>query len=116
MGLRETGGLNGFSVQVEPLESAKAVGLRYVSDEIPGYHRKRQGKSFEYYDERGRRLREAKALARIKSLVIPPAWRNVWICPWEHGHLQATGRDARGRKQHRYHPKWREVRDENKYT
>jgi DNA topoisomerase-1 len=116
MGLKETRGANGSSMQIDPLESARAVGLRYVTDEIPGYHRKRHGKSFGYYDEHGRRLRETKQLARIKSLVIPPAWKDVWICPWDHGHLQATGRDARGRKQHRYHPKWREVRDETKYT
>src|SRR4051812_6180216 len=116
MSLSGIGALDGFSVQIKPLESARAVGLRYVTDEIPGYHRKRSGKSFIYEDQRGRPLRAKGELARIKSLVIPPAWKDVWICPWANGHMQATGRDARGRKQHRYHPKWREVRDETKYA
>jgi DNA topoisomerase-1 len=91
------------------------AGLRYVSDTIPGIRRRRAGKGFYYVDAEGKRVREKETLSRIKSLVIPPAWTGVWICPNPKGHLQATGRDARGRKQSRYHPRWREVRDETKY-
>ena len=104
------------SLPTEPAQSAKAVGLRHVSDEGPGFQRKRSGKDFVYLDERGKPLKDEKHLARIKSLAIPPAWIDVWICPHENGHLQATGRDARGRKQHRYHSRWREVRDETKFA
>jgi DNA topoisomerase-1 len=100
----------------EPVESARAAGLRYVSDEIPGFSRVRRGQGFRYLDQNGKALRDAAHLRRIKSLAIPPAWTDVWICPLENGHLQSTGRDARRRKQHRYHSKWREVRDETKYT
>ncbi len=99
----------------DPVESAKAAGLRYVTDAKPGIGRKRHGKNFRYIDPDGRPVRDAETLGRIKSLVIPPAWQNVWICPNPKGHLQATGRDARGRKQSRYHPHWRQVRDETKY-
>jgi DNA topoisomerase I len=99
----------------DPVESAKAAGLRYVTDAQPGIHRKRRGTGFGYVDAAGKRLRDKEALKRIKSLVIPPAWRDVWICTNPKGHLQVTGRDARGRKQSRYHPRWREVRDETKY-
>ena len=104
------------SLPTEPTDSARAIGLRYVSDESPGFRRKRVGKGFVYFDEHGKPLRDAQHLARIKSLAIPPAWTEVWICPHPTGHLQATGRDARGRKQHRYHPRWREVRDETKFA
>jgi DNA topoisomerase I len=98
------------------VEAAKQARLRYVTDDTPGITRKRAGKSsFTYFDRDGKRITDADTLARIKSLVIPPAWTEVWICPDENGHLQATGRDARGRKQHRYHPRYREVRDEAKY-
>lgn len=103
------------STQVEPAVSAKAVGLRYVSDELPGIARQKSGKSFRYRDAKGKTVRDKATLQRIRSLVIPPAWTDVWICPYENGHLQATGRDAKGRKQHRYHPLWREVRDATKY-
>lgn len=96
-------------------ESSRLAHLRYVSDAKPGITRKRWGRSFRYFDTDGKPVHDEKVLARIKSLVIPPAWRQVWICPLAHGHLQATGRDARGRKQSRYHPRWREVRDETKY-
>ena len=96
-------------------ESAKAAGLRYTSDARPGIRRIRRGRAFTYVDPEGRQVRAAAELARIRSLVIPPAWSDVWICPDPRGHLQATGRDARGRKQYRYHPKWRVVRDETKY-
>jgi DNA topoisomerase I len=100
---------------LDPVESAKAAHLRYVTDTRPGIRRKRHGKYFSYIDPEGKLIRDREALARIKSLVIPPAWTNVWICPVSNGHLQATGRDARGRKQSRYHPRWRQVRDETKY-
>jgi DNA topoisomerase I len=103
------------SVITDPAESAKAAGLRYVSDAQPGIHRKRQGMGFRYVDADGKPVRDKDHLARIKSLVIPPAWQDVWICTNPKGHLQVTGRDARGRKQSRYHPRWREVRDETKY-
>src|SRR6185437_3957215 len=102
-------------VILDPVESSRLAGLRYVSDTKPGITRKRRGKSFQYFDPEGKPIRDQDEIARIKSLAIPPAWTNVWICPRPNGHLQATGRDARGRKQSRYHPRWREVRDENKY-
>jgi DNA topoisomerase-1 len=86
-----------------------------VSDQSPGIGRVRIGRGFGYIDARGRALRTRTELDRIKRLAIPPAWRDVWICSRPNGHLQATGRDARGRKQYRYHPDWRKVRDENKY-
>ena len=98
-----------------PEDSAKEAGLRYTSDRRPGIRRIRHGSSFTYLAPDGKSLRDAAELRRIKSLVIPPAWTDVWISPDPRGHLQATGRDARGRKQYRYHPRWREVRDETKY-
>lgn len=99
----------------EPIESARAAGLRYVSDTTPGIKRKRAGKHFSYIGLDGKPIHDEQELARIHSLGIPPAWNNVWICPNPRGHIQATGRDAKGRKQYRYHPKWREIRDETKY-
>jgi DNA topoisomerase-1 len=102
-------------VVTDPLESAAAAGLHYVSDEMPGIRRKRAGKGFSYFDPEGKRIHDAVTLLRIKHLVIPPAWTDVWICPDRNGHLQATGRDARGRKVYLYHPRWREVRDAAKY-
>ncbi len=99
----------------DPEESARAAGLRYVSDSKPGILRLKRGKSFRYVNPDGTPVRDIKALARIKSLVIPPAWSNVWITTHANGHLQATGRDVKGRKQSRYHPRWREHRDETKY-
>ncbi len=102
-------------IVTDPAESAKAAGLRYVSDTTPGIRRKRWGTVFRYTDANGKPMRDPETLARIKSLAIPPAWTDVWICPRPNGHLQATGRDAKGRKQSRYHPHWREVRDETKY-
>src|SRR5438034_6852239 len=98
-----------------PVESAKAAGLRYVSDEMTGIRRIRAGSGFRYVNPRGKSIRDPGTLRRIQSLVIPPAWTGVWICPLPHGHLQATGHDQRGRKQYRYHPRWREVRDATKY-
>lgn len=99
----------------DPIETAKAAGLRYVTDASPGIRRKRVGKNFSYIGLNGKPIRDLAELQRIKSLGIPPAWTNVWICPKANGHIQATGRDAKGRKQYRYHPRWREVRDETKY-
>lgn len=100
----------------DPEVSARVVGLRHVSDEQPGIKRERNGKGFRYRDPSGKIVRDKETLARIKSIVIPPAWTNVWICPIANGHLQATGRDDRRRKQFRYHPRWREIRDETKYA
>jgi len=96
-------------------EFARRAGLHYVSDTQPGIRRVRHGNGFRYVEPAGRTVTNAETLVRIRSLVIPPAWRDVWICTRGDGHLQATGRDARDRKQYRYHPRWREVRDENKY-
>jgi DNA topoisomerase-1 len=95
--------------------SARAAGLRHVADTGPGIRRLRTGLGFSYRNARGRLVRNALVLRRIRRLAIPPAWTEVWICPDESGHLQATGRDARGRKQYRYHPRWREARDQTKY-
>src|SRR3977135_1643239 len=99
----------------DPVVSARAVGLRPVSDESPGLTREGRRKSFRFRDPSGKLVRDAETLRRIKSLVIPPAWTDVWICPDGNGHLQATARDAKGRKQYRYHPRWRVVRAETKY-
>ena len=94
---------------------AKSAGLRYVSDAVPGITRRRAGKGFSYRDPEGNTIDDKKILARIKALAIPPAWTDVWICPFENGHIQAIGFDARGRKQYRYHATWRQTRDANKY-
>jgi len=99
----------------DPPTAAKAAGLRYVHDDRPGIRREPDRDGFRYLDAKGQPVEDEATLKRIKSLVIPPAWQDVWICPQANGHLQATGRDARGRKQYRYHPKWRTVRDEVKY-
>lgn len=99
----------------DPRESARAAGLRYVHDRMPGIRRKRAGKGFHYTGPDGQPIRDASELERIKRIGIPPAWTDVWICPTPRGHIQATGRDARGRKQYRYHERWAEVRDEVKY-
>lgn len=99
----------------DAVASAKIVGLRHVSDEQPGIVRISARDGFRYLDLDGEPVDDEATLARIKSLAIPPAWSDVWICRWENGHLQATGRDARKRKQYRYHPRWRTVRDEVKY-
>lgn len=102
-------------ITTDPVESAKAAGLRYVNDDKPGITRKRRGRSFSYFGSDGERITDEDTIERIKSLGIPPAWNKVWICPNPKGHIQATGRDLKGRKQYRYHPRWREVRDETKY-
>src|SRR5689334_10370263 len=90
-------------------------GLRHTNDTQPGFTRKRSGARFTYFDLDGARISDANVIARIDALAIPPAYVDVWICPDPRGHLQATGRDARGRKQYRYHARWRENRDANKY-
>src|SRR5688572_21289529 len=97
------------------MQSARAAGLRHVSDSAPGIGRRRASCGFHYLRPRGGAVRDVATLSRIWALAIPPAWRAVWICPRADGHLQATGRDARGRKQYRYHSRWRETRDETKY-
>ena len=100
---------------LEPQESAEFAGLRYVSDRRAGIVRKRSGRGFAFYDRDGRLIRDEGELERIRALVIPPAWTDVWICPSARGHLQAVGRDALGRKQYRYHTRYREIRDQTKY-
>lgn len=99
----------------DPVASARSAGLRYVSDRRPGIRRRRAGTHFSYIGLDGTPIRDSQELARIKSLGIPPAWTDVWICPHPQGHLQVTGRDAKRRKQYRYHPRWREAREETKY-
>jgi len=98
-----------------PIEAAEEAGLRYVSDNQPGYTRKANGQGFDYFDTDKEPIRDEQRLLRISRLAIPPAWNDVWICPSPNGHIQATGRDARGRKQYGYHERWREVRNEDKY-
>jgi DNA topoisomerase-1 len=99
----------------DPVKSARSAGLRYVTDDRPGYRREKKGKRFVYRDEQGRVIRDPAERRRIDALAIPPAWTEVWIAPSADAHLQATGRDAKGRKQYRYHARWRCVRDETKY-
>jgi DNA topoisomerase-1 len=96
-------------------DAAESVGLRYVSDARPGVRRTKSGKGFTYILPDGIRLIEVDVLRRIKALAIPPAWTEVWICPFSDGHVQAIGRDAKGRKQYRYHARFREVRESTKY-
>jgi DNA topoisomerase-1 len=103
----------------EPADDARAValasGLRYATDTRPGITRRRAGRGFTYRDVDGSTIRDPAVRARIKALAIPPAWTDVWICPWPNGHIQATGRDARGRKQYRYHATWRRRRGTDKF-
>jgi DNA topoisomerase-1 len=99
----------------DPREAAESAGLVYVSDEDRGLRRERRGEAFDYFKANGDRLTDEATLERVRKLAIPPAWTDVWICPRANGHLQATGRDARGRKQYRYHPQFREVRESTKY-
>ena len=98
-----------------PSEIASNEGLRYVCDAKTGFTRKRHGKKFTYFDQHGKQIRDAAIVGRIQSIGIPPAYEKVWISPWANGHIQATGLDVRGRKQYRYHTKWREIRDQNKF-
>ncbi|PYJ90674.1 MAG: DNA topoisomerase I [Verrucomicrobia bacterium] len=104
---------SGFAT--DSAEAAEEAGLHYVSDDRPGYTRRANNGEFEYLDTEGKTIGDEQRLLRIKRLAIPPAWTDVWICPSPSGHIQATGRDARGRKQYRYHDRWRELRDENKF-
>jgi DNA topoisomerase-1 len=99
----------------EYVDSAEAAGLKYVTDMMPGIRRKRHGRGFTFTDPEGRVIRDRAMLRRFRALVIPPAWTEVWICPDPDGHLQVTARDARGRKQYRYHVSFREHRDETKF-
>lgn len=99
----------------DAVAAAKAAKLRHVGDDRPGITRHKAEHGFDYRDLNGELISDVETLARIKSLAIPPAWSDVWICPLPNGHIQATGRDARGRKQYRYHPRWRTTRDETKY-
>jgi DNA topoisomerase I len=119
MGAPRTKTGNGMEIEVsvatESAEAAEEAGLQYVSDDRPGYTRKAHDGEFEYLDTQGKRIRDDQRLLRIKRLAIPPAWTDVWICPSSTGHIQATGRDARRRKQYRYHEHWRELRDVNKF-
>ncbi len=102
-------------INTSSIHAAKSSGLRYTTDQISGITRRGTGKHVHFFGPKGRRIRHPIELQRIKSLAVPPAWTGVWISPFPDSHLQATGRDARGRKQYRYHPRWREVRDQTKY-
>ncbi|MHA3770078.1 DNA topoisomerase IB [Verrucomicrobiota bacterium sgz303538] len=104
------------STKPSPVESAKEAGLRYISDNVPGIQRMKRGKNFTYVAPNGNVIRDEEELTRFRKLAIPPAWTQVWISPMSNGHLQATGRDARGRKQYRYHANWHAVRDDTKYS
>jgi DNA topoisomerase-1 len=108
--------MNGNGPSLDPTATARVARLRYMDDGTPGIRRQRRGKGFSYLTPDARSLRDPEILARIRSLAVPPAWTDVWISPRADGHLQATGRDARGRKQYRYHARWRQVRDETKYA
>ncbi len=103
------------ATKTDPLVSAKEAGLRYVTDDKPGITRHCTPDGFSYHTAKGEPITDEQTLLRIKKLALPPAYEDVWICPQPSGHLQATGHDARGRKQYRYHQKWRQVRDESKY-
>lgn len=105
-----------LAIVTDPVQSAQKVGLHYVTDATSGIQRRAAGRGFCYFDADGNRVCDRETLARIKSLVIPPAWKNVWICSLPHGHLQATGYDAKGRKQYRYHSEWRGHRNQNKFN
>ena len=104
------------STGLDAEKAARAAGLRYALDDRPGITRKRRGKGWSYYDPRGRLIQDSGERERLNRLAIPPAWTDVWISPWPDSHLLATGRDSEGRKQYRYHPDWRAIRDEAKYA
>jgi DNA topoisomerase I len=103
------------TVTSDPAETARQAQLRYVNDEKPGISRRRRGRGFSYLDPEGKVIRDPAVRRRIKALAIPPAWEDVWISPLSNGHIQATGRDEKGRKQYIYHPRWQEVRNEAKF-
>jgi DNA topoisomerase-1 len=107
--------MNRAKLTLDAVTSARTARLRYVNDQKPGIRRQRRGEGFHYIAPNGKILRNPRQLGRIRQLAIPPAWTDVWICPFANGHLQATGRDTRGRKQYRYHADWRTVRDETKF-
>jgi len=111
----KNGNGNGAKLVAEAMDAAQEAGLCYVCDDRPGYTRKPNGEGFDYFDAEGKPIQNEQQLLRLKRLAIPPAWTDVWICPVANCHIQATGRDARRRKQYLYHERWREVRDENKY-
>jgi DNA topoisomerase I len=111
----KNGNGNGAKLVAAAMDAAEEAGLRYINDDRPGYTRKAKADDFEYLDTEGKLISDEQRLLRIRHLAIPPAWTKVWICPSANGHIQATGRDARKRKQYLYHERWREVRDENKY-
>src|SRR2546430_14624294 len=119
MGTPGTNSRNGKIIEAglatDSVEAAEEAGLEYVSDDRPGYARRAKNGESEYLDTQGKRIRDEQRLLRIKRLAVPPAWADVWISPSSTGHIQATGRDARRRKQYRYHDRWRELRDENKF-
>src|SRR5437867_1897884 len=100
----------------DPRRAARVADLTYVTDAAPGIRRRRFGRGFRYFGPDGRVLSDSAERERIRRLVVPPAWRDVWICPDPHGHIQAIGRDGRGRRQYRYHPRWRQLRDEAKFS
>jgi DNA topoisomerase I len=108
--------VRGLTPTSDAAEAAEEAGLRYTTDLEPGIRRVRRGSGFVYVGADGKPVRDRQTLDRIRSLVIPPAWEHVWITTHPRGHLQATGRDARGRKQHRYHANWREIRDADKFA
>lgn len=105
-----------IQLRAQSRRAARAAGLRYVDERQPGFRRARKGSGFTYSDAQGRTIRDRATLARIRSLAIPPAWTDVWISPYANGHIQATGRDARGRKQYRYHPDWSAKRNRDKHA
>jgi DNA topoisomerase-1 len=102
-------------LSVSPIADLDRLDLVWVDDSLPGITRRRCGKHFTYRSPSGNTVRDQRTIARIKQLAVPPAWEHVWICPDPNGHVQATGRDAKGRKQYRYHPRFREHRDTVKY-
>ena len=108
--------VNGEAVLRDSIVPVKQAHLAFASDGAPGISRRRHGRDFEYLDARGKKIRQDKTIARSRKLAIPPAWKDVWICPSERGHIQAVGRDARGRKQYKYHEARRQVRDEGKFN
>lgn len=114
-GLRSTEDTSLTGSGQDPEQSARRAGLRYVHDGRPGYTRRKFGRGFAYYDTRGKKITDEQELARIRSLAIPPAWTDVWICPDPKGHLQVTARDDRRRKQYRYHPQWNAMRNRTKF-
>lgn len=100
---------------IDPKSTARAAKLKYVKASQPGFTRVADANGFKYFDLDGKEIKDEETLSRIRSLVLPPAWQDVWICPWDNGHLQATGIDTKGRKQYRYHPQWIKERSQTKY-